>query len=111
MQEFVPIEAVDPVYFDRTYYLGPGKGGEAAYQLLRRAIVQRGRGAIAKYTMRGKTHVMLLRPVGDGVQDCGWEPRSRTATAPPEILNEHRPSPLAFRQHRRRVGRSGGASR
>jgi DNA end-binding protein Ku len=66
VQEFVPLEAVDPVYFDRTYYLGPGKGGEVAYQLLRRAMVQRGRGGIAKYLMRGKTYVVLLRPVGEG---------------------------------------------
>jgi DNA end-binding protein Ku len=57
---------VDPVYFDRTYYLGPGKDGERGYQLLRQAMVDRGRVALATYTMRDKQHLVLLRPVGDG---------------------------------------------
>jgi DNA end-binding protein Ku len=66
VQEFLPRSAVDPVYFDRTYYLGPGKGGEEAYQVLRRAMVERDRVAVAKYTMRGTPRVVLLRPVGEG---------------------------------------------
>jgi DNA end-binding protein Ku len=66
VQEFVPLEAVDPVYFDRTYYLGPGKGGEEGYQLLRRAMTERGRVALATYAMRDKQHLVLVRPVGDG---------------------------------------------
>lgn len=65
VQEFVPRHKVDPVYCDRTtYYLGPGKGGEKRYQLLRHAIAKPGRVAVAKYTMRGKQHLVLLRPVG-----------------------------------------------
>jgi DNA end-binding protein Ku len=64
--EFLPLEAVDPVYFDRTYYVGPGKGGEPAYQLLRQAMADRGRVALATYRMRGKQHLVLLRPVGEG---------------------------------------------
>jgi DNA end-binding protein Ku len=66
VQEFVPANRVDPVYFDRTYYLGPGKGGEKGYQLLRQAMARTGRVALAKYTMRGKQHLVLLRPVGEG---------------------------------------------
>ena len=66
VQEFVPLEQVDPVYFDRTYYLGAGKGGEKGYQLLRQAMAQTGRVGVAKYTMRGKQHLVLLRPVGEG---------------------------------------------
>ena len=65
--EFVPLDQVDPVYFERTYYLGPGKGGDQAYQLLRQAMAERGRVALATYTMRGKSHLVLLRPVGDGL--------------------------------------------
>jgi len=64
--EFVPLEAVDPVYFDRTYYVGPGKGGEEGYQLLRQAMIERGRVALGTYRMRGKQHLVLLRPVGEG---------------------------------------------
>jgi DNA end-binding protein Ku len=67
VQEFVPRAAVDPVFFDRTYYLGPGKGGEEAYQLLRRAMVARERVAVAKYTMRGTPRLVLLRPAGEGL--------------------------------------------
>jgi DNA end-binding protein Ku len=65
--EFVPLDQVDPVYFDRTYYLGPGKEGDRGYQLLRQAMADRGRVALATYTMRGKQHLVLLRPVGDGL--------------------------------------------
>src|SRR5262249_8860186 len=68
VQEVLPLEAVDPVYFDRTYYLGPGKGGEEGYQLLRRAMVERGRVGLATYTMRDRQHLVLVRPVGDGFQ-------------------------------------------
>jgi DNA end-binding protein Ku len=67
IQEFVPLDQVDPVYFDRTYYVGPAKGGERAYQLLREAMAQTGRVGVATYTMRGNSHVVLLRPVGDGL--------------------------------------------
>jgi DNA end-binding protein Ku len=67
IQEFVPMDQVDPVYFDRTYYVGPGKGGERAYQVLREAMAQTGRVGVATYTMRGKSHLVLLRPVGDGL--------------------------------------------
>jgi DNA end-binding protein Ku len=65
--EFVPLDQVDPVYFERTYYLGPGKGGDQAYQVLRQAMADRGRVALATYAMRGKSHLVLLRPVGDGL--------------------------------------------
>jgi DNA end-binding protein Ku len=67
IQEFVPLDQVDPVYFDRTYYVGPGKGGERAFQVLREAMAQTGRVGVATYTMRGKSHLVLLRPVGDGL--------------------------------------------
>jgi DNA end-binding protein Ku len=66
VQEFVPRASVDPVYFDRTYYLGPGKGGEEAYQVLRRAMAELDRVAVAKYTMRGRPRLVLVRPVGEG---------------------------------------------
>jgi len=66
VQEFVPRASVDPVYFDRTYYLGPGKGGEEAYQVLRRAMADLDRVAVAKYTMRGAPRLVLVRPVDEG---------------------------------------------
>ncbi|MGH7857229.1 MAG: Ku protein, partial [Candidatus Binatia bacterium] len=61
--EFVPAEKVDPVYFDRPYYLGPDKGGDKAYRLLARAMQETGRSALGKYAARGKQYLVLLRPM------------------------------------------------
>ena len=65
--EFVPITEVDPIYFEKTYYLGPDKGGEKAYRLLGEAMKKAGRVALAKYVMRGKESLVLIRPAGDGL--------------------------------------------
>ena len=63
--EFVPAAKVDPVYFDKAYYLGPDKGGEKAYRLLAEAMKKSGRSALAKYAARGKQYLVLVRPYGD----------------------------------------------
>ena len=65
IQEFVPLDAIDPVYFEKTYYLGPDEGGEKPYRLLAEALNQRNRGAVAKFVMRGKEHLVLLRAADD----------------------------------------------
>jgi DNA end-binding protein Ku len=65
--EFVPASAVDPVYFDRPYYLGPEPGGEKAYRLLSEAMKQTGRSALAKWAARGKQYLVLIRPAGEGL--------------------------------------------
>ena len=65
--EFVPASAVDPVYFDKPYYLGPEKGGEKAYKLLAEAMRQTGRSALAKWATRGKQHLVLIRPAKGGL--------------------------------------------
>jgi DNA end-binding protein Ku len=62
--EFLPTEKVDPIYYDKCYYLGPDKGGDRAYRLLAQALEQSGRSAIAKYAARGKQYVVMLRPLG-----------------------------------------------
>ena len=62
--EFVPLAAVDPVYFDRPYYLGPEKGGDKAYLLLAEAMRESGRAALARYAARGKQYLVMLRPTG-----------------------------------------------
>jgi DNA end-binding protein Ku len=65
--EFVPAEEVDRVYSDRSYYLGPDKGGARAYRLLTAALSETGRVAIARYAARGKMYLVLVRPMnGDG---------------------------------------------
>jgi DNA end-binding protein Ku len=60
--EFVPEGAVDPVYFERSYYLGPDKSGAKAFSLLARAMEETGLLAVAKYAARGKDYLVLLRP-------------------------------------------------
>lgn len=60
--EFVPREAVNPIYYDRTYYLGPDKGGARAYRLLSRALRDEDMVAIGKYATRGKQYLVMIRP-------------------------------------------------
>jgi DNA end-binding protein Ku len=67
MVEFVPLEQIDPIYFEKTYYLGPDKGGSKAYRLLADAMVKTGRVALAKYVMRGKESLVLIRPAQGGL--------------------------------------------
>lgn len=67
LEEFVPLEKVDPVYFEKTYYLGPDKGGEKAYRLLADAMTESNRVGLAKYVMRGKEALVLIRAVQGGL--------------------------------------------
>ncbi len=65
--EFVPLPKVDPIYFERTYYLGPDKGGEKAYRLLADAMAKTDRVALAKFVMRGKESLVMIRPSQGGL--------------------------------------------
>src|SRR5919201_5885648 len=64
--DFVPYEQVDPIYFARTYYLGPQDGGEKVYALLVRAMEESGLAGVAKFVMRDRQNLGALR-VRDGV--------------------------------------------
>ncbi len=65
ISEFVPIDSIDPVYFDKTYYLAPDKGAGKPYALLTEALKESGRCAVGRWAVRGKAYIVLLRPVGD----------------------------------------------
>ena len=65
--EFVPLPSVDPIYFEKTYYLGPDKGGEKPYRLLADAMAKTDRVALATFVMRGKESLVLVRPAQDGL--------------------------------------------
>src|SRR4051812_46676330 len=65
--EFVPAERIDPVYYDKAYYLGPEKGGEKAYRLLAEVMRETKRVAVARYAARGKQYIVMLR-AADGAQ-------------------------------------------
>jgi DNA end-binding protein Ku len=65
--QFVPLESVDPVYFDGTYYLAPDKGGAKPYTLLATALRKAGQAAVGRWVSRGKEHIVVIRPMGDGL--------------------------------------------
>jgi DNA end-binding protein Ku len=65
--EFVPAKAIDPVFFDKAYYLGPDKGGAKPYALLARALKESGRCALGRWAARGKQYIVLIRPIDTGL--------------------------------------------
>jgi len=65
ISEFVPVQSIDPVYFDKTYYLSPDKGAGKPYGLLTEALKQAELCAVGRWATRGKAYIVLLRPVGD----------------------------------------------
>jgi DNA end-binding protein Ku len=65
--QFVPLESVDPVYFAGTYYLAPDKGGAKPYSLLATALRRSKQCAIGRWISRGKEHVVVIRPIDDGL--------------------------------------------
>ena len=65
--EFVPVESVDPVYFDKAYYLAPDKGGAKPYALLTKALREAKRCALGRWAARGKQYVVIVRPVEDAL--------------------------------------------
>jgi DNA end-binding protein Ku len=67
ISEFVPIASIDPVYFDKAYYIAPDKGGAKPYALFTRALRESKRCAIGRWAARGKQYIVMIRPVEDGL--------------------------------------------
>jgi DNA end-binding protein Ku len=65
--EFVPVDLVDRLYFDKGYFVSPGKGGERPYALLAAALRKTGLAAIGQYAARGKQYLVLVRAMGGGL--------------------------------------------
>jgi len=96
IEEFVSISKIDPVFFDKAYYLAPEKGGERAYKLLSQAMQERGLAGLAKYAARGKQYLVMVRPADDGlvmqqlhyaseVRGFGAVPRPKTEVKDSEL--------------------------
>ena len=66
LTDFVPYEEIDPIYFEKTYYLGPNDGGEKVYALLAKAMESSGLAGIGTYVMRDREHLGCIR-ILDGV--------------------------------------------
>jgi DNA end-binding protein Ku len=67
IEEFVPADQIDKSYLVKVYYLGPDKGGDRAYRLLSTAMRETGLSALGRFAARGKQHLVLLSPMGDGI--------------------------------------------
>ena len=98
LKEFIPIDKVDPVYFENAYYVGPDKGGEKPYRLLADALESSGRLALAQMVSRGKEELVLIRPYQKGlvlhtmyysheVKDFKQVPKARTVNLSKREVN------------------------
>ena len=67
LREFIPMEKIDPVFFERSYYLAPAAGGEKAYRLLADAMAEVGRGALAEMVSHDKEKLVLIRSAQRGL--------------------------------------------
>jgi DNA end-binding protein Ku len=64
---FIDIGEVDPVYYDRTYYVAPQEAANKPYTLLLQALKETGKAAVGKLVLSSKEHLVLLRPSGDAL--------------------------------------------
>lgn len=66
IEDFVDLDAVDPIYFQKTYHVAPAdEGSQRPYELLRRALLDADKVGIARFVMRGKQHLVALRTLDD----------------------------------------------
>jgi DNA end-binding protein Ku len=63
LEHFVRLEEIDPVYFEKAYYVVPGPGAEKSYDLLLRTLHETGRVGIGRFVLRTKPHLVALRPM------------------------------------------------
>jgi DNA end-binding protein Ku len=100
ISEFVPIESVDPVYYDKTYYLAPDKGAGKPYALLTEALKQAKRCGVGRWAARGKGYLVILRPIGDvlAMQQLHYAADVRTASEVEIPKPEVKPAELKLAQ-------------
>jgi DNA end-binding protein Ku len=68
IEDFVALDDIDPIYYERTYHLAPqGEAAESAYALLASVMSERGRVGIGKVVMRDKQYLAAIRPYGKGL--------------------------------------------
>ena len=67
LQEFVPAETVDFLYIEKTYFIGPDKGGDRAYSLLAQSLERNNKLAVGRFAQRGKDNLVIVRPYKKGL--------------------------------------------
>lgn len=65
--EFVDLDQIDPVFFEKAYYLGPAPGGGKTYKLLAQAMRKQNKVAVARWVSGNREHLVVLRPYEDGL--------------------------------------------
>jgi len=103
IESFVPLEQIDPVYFERSYYLSPGQaaqgmpGAERAYGLLLAALQSAGRVGVGRFVMRTREYLAAVRPMDEvlGLETLFFSDEVRRAT---DVLPYGVPGPAAERE-------------
>jgi DNA end-binding protein Ku len=67
LHEFVPAATVDFLYIEKTYFIGPDKGGDRAYALLSQSLERNKKLAVGRFAQRGKDNLVLVRPYKNGL--------------------------------------------
>ena len=67
IEQFVKLEEIDPIYFDRAYFVTPGNGSDKAYKLLLEAMSESGKIGLARFVMRGRQYLAAVRVLGEGL--------------------------------------------
>lgn len=65
--EFVDLDQIDPVFFEKAYYLGPAPGGGKTYKLLAQAMKKQNKVAVARWVSGNREHLVVLRPFEEGL--------------------------------------------
>ncbi|MGH9423803.1 MAG: Ku protein, partial [Thermoanaerobaculia bacterium] len=65
--EFVDLEEIDPLFFEKAYFLGPSPGGGKTYHLLAQAMKKQDKVAVANWVAAGREHLVVLRPYEKGL--------------------------------------------
>lgn len=65
--DFMDLSGIDPIYYDKAYYLAPAAGGEKVYELLKRAMQETGKAAVARVAIRSKVSLAVLRVTGEAL--------------------------------------------
>lgn len=86
--DFVDLSDIDPVYYDKAYYLAPSEGGQKVYELLKRAMQETNKVAVARVLIRSKESLAALRVSGDAlVMSTMFYPDEVRSTGNVEELN------------------------
>lgn len=67
IEDFVELADIDPIYFDSSYYLVPQETAAKPYRLLHEAMARSGKAAVARFVLRTKQYLAVLRPIGDAI--------------------------------------------